>query len=223
MTDKHTRDYSWETDLIWHYFHEVTTPANTWANWYTEMDPLGELSNRHRVYELLVDEADHTYPGTQEKVGKSMIPWNQNNAGFLKRVGGALWCGSLVKIVLVRYMGWSSKEPTARDIKAKGFNAALWTINNLKRNVPVRASLGGHHYVGIVGHRCRGKPLPPGMQGPEVCSPDNDFLCIEPWAFGINATDSIKYAGKNTGFLGIIKQTGTVWTYGTELIGWVET
>ena len=27
MVDTHVKDASWETDLIWHYFHDVTTEA----------------------------------------------------------------------------------------------------------------------------------------------------------------------------------------------------
>src|SRR6187455_535390 len=97
MADTHKRDFSWETDLIWHYFHDTRTPANPRGGWYAQMDPLGELSNRHRVYELLVDETSQTFPGSQQLVGESKISWNQNNAGFHKTVGGKYFCGSLIK------------------------------------------------------------------------------------------------------------------------------
>jgi hypothetical protein len=223
MADTHKPDPSWETDLLWHYFHNVKTPANTWAHWYKQMDPFGQLTTRHRVYELLVDESDHTAPGSQPKVGQSMIPWNQNNTGFLKTVGGQLWCGSLVKIVFVRFMGWTGGEPKGHSVKQNGFDAASWTINKLRQRVPVRAWVGGHHYVGIVGHRCVYQPLPAGSTvGPLECSANNEFLCIEPWAFGVNAMDSITYAGQTTGFLGIIKQSGSSWTYNSETINTVE-
>src|SRR5215211_7076245 len=95
MADPHTRDSSWDTDLLRHYLHEVSTPANPGVHrqYYSNQDPLGELSNRHRVYEMLVDEAVHTHPElkstTKESMDnyhKSKIPWNQNNGGFLKAV-----------------------------------------------------------------------------------------------------------------------------------------
>ncbi|NJM52262.1 MAG: hypothetical protein HC846_02020 [Blastocatellia bacterium] len=186
------------------------------------MDPFGHLTSRHRVYELLVDESNHTAPGSNAIRGQSLIPWNQNNDGFLKTVGGKLWCGSLVKIVLVRYMGWNGAEPKGHPVKNNnGFDAANWTIGKLRQRIPVRAWVGGHHYVGIVGHRCvPDPPLPTGIQGPVNCS--NEFLCIEPWAFGVNAIDSITYAGATTGFLGIIKQSGTTWSYNGETISSVE-
>lgn len=222
MADKHKRDPSWQTDLIWHYFHEVTTEAKPWGDWYKDMDPFGELRNRHRIYELLVDNADQTNPSTQDLVGKSKIPWNQNNAGFLKTIGGKLFCGSLIKIVFTRYMGWSGVEPHSNDVDKKGFDAASWTIDNLRRKKPVRAGLGGHHYVGIVGHRCRTIPLPPGIAGPLQCTVENEFLCLEPWAGGVLATDSITYAGTVTGFLGIIQQGGSTWKYGTLNVSLVE-
>jgi hypothetical protein len=221
MADPHKRDTTWHTDLLWHYFHEDKSTATKWAHWYRDMDPLGELKNRHRVYEILVDEPAQTNPNANT-VGASKIPWNQNNTGFLKTVGGGLWCGSLVKIVFTRYMGWNGVEPKSESIKRRGFNAALFTINNLRRKVPVRANLGGHHYVGIVGHRCIRRPLPPKEFGPEACSEDNEFLCIDPWAGGIQGTQTIIYAGTETAFLGVIVQTGSTWKYTSELIVAVE-
>jgi hypothetical protein len=184
------------------------------------MDPTGELSDRHRVYELLVDEPAQTAPPDEDKVHESKIPWNQNNAGFLKTVGGQEWCGSFVKIFFTRYMGWSGVEPTPRPVNKKGFDAVRWTIDKLNHNIPVRAGFGGAHYVGIVGHRCLLRPLPPGVSGPLDC--DTDFLCIEPWAFGVEATDSITYAGTTTGFLGIIQQRASTWKYGRLVVSWVE-
>jgi hypothetical protein len=224
MVDTHKRDPSWETDLIWHYFHGVHTTANPgqYKNFYRDMDPTGQLSDRHRVYELLVDEPDQTSPSTDDEVGKSKIPWNQNNAGFLKSIGGgAEWCGSIVKMVFIRYMGWT-REPRARSVNERGFDAASWTIDKLKNNIPVRVGFGGSHYVGIVGHHCVIRPLPAGASGPSECGRDNDFLCIEPWAGGVDATASITYAGTSTGFLGIIQQRGPMWKYGRLTATWVE-
>jgi hypothetical protein len=228
MTDPHKRDNSWETDLIWKYFHLVTTEAPPQGAWYKGMDPLGELSNRHRVYELLVNEADHTNPKTPDEVGKSMIPWNQNNKGILKTCSGKEICGTSIKLVFARYMkGWTlGKEPVAISVTKKGFDATKWTIDKLQSEIPVRLGLrmkhGGTHYVGIVGHRCRKKPLPPSPDGKLECSADNEFLCLEPWAGGVDANASIIYAGTETAFLGIIQQSGSTWTYGTTTGSSVE-
>lgn len=221
MADPHKRDFAWQDDLIWHYFHDVTTPATTWAHWYKEMDPFGELNDRHRVYELLVgaDTAQNN-PNDRNEMGISKIPWNQNNAGFLKRVGGQYWCGSLVKIMFTRYMGWNGVEPTSQSVAKKGFDPVLWTIEKLKKNIPVRAGLGGHHFVGIVGHRCQTKSL--AGVGPLECSPNNEFLVIEPWARGVDFDTTIIYAGAETGFLGVIKQNGPVWQYGKLLVSSIE-
>jgi hypothetical protein len=222
MADTHIRDSSWETDLIWDYFHAMSTKADPRGEWYKNMDPLGQLSTRHFIYELLVDQADHTNPPTAAEVDKSLIPWNQNNADFLRTVHGQLWCGSIVKLVFTRYMGWTGVEPKYYPVTKKGFDAARWTIEKLRKKIPVRASLGGHHYVGIVGHRCVPQSLPAGVAGPAACSHDNDFLCLEPWAGGIEATASITYAGSTTSFLGIIEQRGARWKYSKELIIGVE-
>ena len=87
----HTRDASWNTDLIWHYFKTVSTKAGpgAYAQYYRNQDPGGELSDRARVYEMLVDEPEHTLPTlmpdskqSMDNYGKSKLPWNQNNAGF---------------------------------------------------------------------------------------------------------------------------------------------
>lgn len=222
MACAHKRDSFWQTDLIWHYFHEVRTPARPWGDWHKKMDPREELTDRHHVYELLVDNPDQTNPSGDDMVGKSLIPWNQNNAEFLQCVQGQLWCGSIVKIVFARYMGWNGVEPNSHSVNQKVFNAADWTIDQLRHNKPVRAFVAGHHYVGIVGHRCQLKPLPAGVAGPLACSNDNDFLYIDPWAGGISGQTSITYAGTTTCFLGIIKQHGSTWTYDTELVTAVE-
>jgi hypothetical protein len=118
--------------------------------------------------------------------------------------------------------GWSGVEPTPNSVKKKGFDAAQWTIDNLRRKRPVRAGLGGHHYVGIVGHRCKTLPLQAGILGPMACSDDNEFLCIEPWAGSVTGTVSINYAGTWTAFLGIIQQSGTIWKYGALSVTSVE-
>jgi len=209
MADPDVRDPSWETDLIWEFFHQKPTEAHTWEKWFKDMDPGGELSDRRRIYNMLVGGSAATNPKSQDDVSKSLIPWNQNNTGFLKTVNGQLWCGSLVKIVFTRYMGWTGAEPKYRAVNAKGFDAAAWIIQKLKNKTPVRASLGGHHYVGIVGHRA-------------VSTVGNDFLCLEPWAGGINADTTVKYAGHDTGFLGIVEQRGSAWKYSGEQIIGVE-
>ncbi|MGY4487133.1 hypothetical protein ACVWWR_006324 [Bradyrhizobium sp. LM3.2] len=160
MSDTHTRDPSWKTDLIWHYFHAVSTAAKvpTYRKFYSNQDPSDELDNRHRVYEMLVDEPLHTHPTlsttstdeSMENYKKSKLPWNQNNGGFLKAVNNEYWCGSILKIVFVRYMGWKMAEPTARDQVSVGRDpskAVDWTIKNLENKMPVRASLGGAHYM----------------------------------------------------------------------------
>ncbi len=211
----HAPDLAWETDLIWHYLHQIKTEAKPVGHWYKQMDPSGELNDRHRVYEMLLNESDLK---TQRDVDASKIPWNQNNAGFLKTVDGKLYCGSLIKIVFTRYMGWSNTQPKSLDIGKRGFDAARLVIDSLRDKKPVRVSLGGH-YVGVVGHRCR--PAPGGAGA--GCSPQNEFLCLEPWAGG-SATGqrTIKYAGKDTCFLGIIQQDGSSWKYDDHTARTVE-
>jgi hypothetical protein len=224
MSDTHTRDPSWKTDLIWHYFHAVSTAAKvpTYRKFYSNQDPSDELDNRHRVYEMLVDEPLHTHPTlsttsdeSMENYKKSKLPWNQNNGGFLKAVNNEYWCGSILKIVFVRYMGWKMAEPTARDQVSVGRDpskAVDWTIKNLENKMPVRASLGGAHYVGIVGHRTTGA--------------DNkvtEFLCLDPWAYGIDGgNQAMKYAGTSTAFLGISKRDGATLTYSNKAVAFVE-
>jgi hypothetical protein len=210
----HQRDSSWQTDLIWHYFHEITTSARPWGTWHKTMDPKGELSDRHHVYELLVDQGDQTNPQTQDLVGESMIPWNQQNMGFMQdprvQKSRALWCGSIVKIVFCRYMGWDGVEPRAHSVNQKGFDAANLTVDQLNKKKPVRVAIGGHHFVGIVGHRT--------LKGG-----DNEFLYIDPLAGGISTgTKTITYAGTETRFLGIITQHGSTWRYDASLVTAVE-
>ncbi|MGY3590359.1 hypothetical protein ACVIGB_010058 [Bradyrhizobium sp. USDA 4341] len=225
MSDAHTRDPSWKTDLIWHYFHSVTTAAKApaaYRKFYSNQDPGDELDNRHRVYEMLVDEPLNTRPvllatadESMENYKKSKLPWNQNNAGFLKAVSNEYWCGSILKIVFVRYMGWKMVEPTARDQVSAGRDpgkAVDWTIKNLENKVPVRASLGGAHYVGIVGHRTAGAD-----------DKVTEFLCLDPWAYGIDGGNmDMKYAGTKTAFLGISKRDGAIWTYSNKAVAFVE-
>lgn len=225
MTDTHTRDPAWKTDLIWHYFHSVTTAAKApaaYRKFYSNQDSSDELDSRHRVYEMLVDEQLNTLPKLEatadqsmENYKKSKLPWNQNNGGFLTAVNNEYWCGSILKIVFVRYMGWKMAEPTARDQVSAGRDptkAVDWTIKNLENKVPVRASLGGAHYVGIVGHRTAG--------------PDDkvtEFLCLDPWAYGIDGGNKdMKYAGAKTAFLGICKRDGPTWTYSNKAVAFVE-
>ena len=120
------------------------------------------------------------------------------------------WCGSIIKIVFIRYMKWRNKEPTPSKTKGVG-EAVAWTIKSLEDKVPVRASLGGQHYVGIVGHRSVGG--------------GTEFLCIDPWAYGTDGSNtSMTYAGAATAFLGISKRAGTSWTYGAggKIVRWVE-
>lgn len=100
MSDTHVRDPSWKTDLIWHYFHTVTTEAKApaaYRKFYSNQDASDELDSRHRVYEMLVDEQLHTLPtlaatadASMENYKKSKLPWNQNNDGFLKAVNNEI-------------------------------------------------------------------------------------------------------------------------------------
>ena len=225
MSDTHVRDPSWKTDLIWHYFHTVTTEAKApaaYRKFYSNQDASDELDSRHRVYEMLVDEQLHTLPtlaatadASMENYKKSKLPWNQNNDGFLKAVNNEYWCGSIIKIVFVRYMGWKMAEPTARDQVSAGRDpgkAVDWAIKNLENKVPVRASLGGAHYVGIVGHRTSGAD-----------GKITEFLCLDPWAYGIDGGNrDMKYAGTKTAFLGISKRDGAIWTYSNKTVAFVE-
>jgi hypothetical protein len=223
MTDPHKQDKSWKTDLIWHYFHTVSTsapPPKAYAKYYSNQDSVGELSDRHRVYEMLTGEAVHTHPdlktkSTEESMDnykKSKLPWNQNNGGFLTAVNNEYWCGSIIKIVFVRYMGWKMVEPTPLIVGKKNIDKVVaWTIKKLESKIPVRASLGGSHYVGIVGHRAAGADA-------------TEFLCIDPWAYGIDGgNQGMTYAGTPTAFLGISKRVGPSWTYSNKTVGWVET
>lgn len=224
MADAHARDPSWETDLIWHYFHETSTKAEagkSYGKYFKNQDPGGELSDRHRVYEMLVDEPENTLPTLMPTVEESMdnyhkskLPWNQNNGGFLKSVNKEYWCGSIIKIVFVRYMGWPPVEPNQqRYPNKKSSDAVRWTIDKLTKKIPVRVSLGGSHYVGIVGHR-------------KLSDTSHDFLCIDPWGYGTDGSNTdMKYAGSKTAFLGISQQSGAAWTYGSsaKIVQWVET
>lgn len=209
---KHAPDLSWENDLIWHYFHEIKTTAKPVGYWYKQMDPSGELNDRHRVYEMLLNEGD---PKDGREVAESKIPWNQNNSGFLKTAKTKA-CGTIIKIAFTRYMGWSNTQPKSLDIGKRGFDAARLVIDSLRDKKPVRVHLG-KHYVGIVGHRCRPAPA-----GAGTCSPQNEFLCLEPWAGSVTGDRSIHYAGHDTCFLGIIQQNGSTWQYGDLIANTVE-
>ncbi len=213
----HKRDGLWTTDLLWHYLHEVKTPAPPQGSWHTKLDPLNELSNRHRVYELLVDEPAHTFPGTKALSEASKIPWNQLNTNLQhsceKLTKQKYACGTIVKVFFQRYMGWGANEKSY-EIKKRGFDAVKWVIQRLERKSPVRMALSGAHYIGIVGHRCIRTPMPAGMEGPEACSANHEFLAIDPWPFGTNVDHfDMVYAGTHTGFLQIVRQVGTTWTY----------
>jgi len=87
----YTKDPSWTTDLLWHYLHQMTTPPETrntkwwFDDWYKKVDTTGALENRREVYKLLVDNATHTNPSSEESRAASAIPWNQNNKEFLRR------------------------------------------------------------------------------------------------------------------------------------------
>lgn len=208
-------DASWTTDLIAHYFQTVTkdAPPGRFNAYFKNQDPLGLLNKRKHVYDLLVSTSPETLPTNEADTAKSTIPWNQNNEGFMKAVNQQWWCGSLIKMVFVRYMGWKDVEPSPTfSINKKGFDAASWTIKHLEKKVPVRAFLGGHHYVGIVGHRERSVvPAAPAF-GP--ADRFIEFLCIDTWAWGIDGQDGATYDSKESAFLGIIKQVGKSWTYG---------
>ena len=205
------RDHSWTTDLIWHYFGAggVDAPPGRFSAYFKNQDPFGLLNKRQNIYDLLVGGTAQSAPTNDAEVAASTIPWNQNNGGFLTAVNQKWWCGSLIKMVFIRYMKWKDAEPSpTHSTRKSGFDAAAWTIKRLENKVPVRAFLGGHHYVGIVGHRLLAGPLVAGA------SRTTQFLCIDTWPWGIDASDGAEYAGSRSAFLGIIDQNGKSWTYG---------
>ncbi|MEX2142441.1 MAG: hypothetical protein WD894_24515 [Pirellulales bacterium] len=202
----HVKDPSWTFDLIWKHLHENTTKAKR-THWYGNMDPNGELDDRHRVYELLVDEPNHTYPrgadatAANEVRKRSMIPWNQLHPGIIKTFKTKYACGSVMKITFEKYMGWGGGYPGEKDVRKKGFDAVAFTVRNIMSGKPVLARTAdtryGHHFVGIVGARM---------------APAWEFLYIDPWA-GNGAP--ITYAGATTSFLGIIRQENGKLKYGS--------
>ncbi len=212
MSCAHTKDSAWLHDLIWKYLHEDKSKPKSVGHWYNTMDPLGTvLEDRHRVYEMLVDEPAHGNPdGTQ--VGTSMIPWNQNNKAFLNKVGGGLWCGSIVKIFFWKYMGWGASDPPGHSTTTKGFDAAHWVMESLASGRPVRARLSAHHYVGIVGAKIDGLSI-------KQKRFKYAFLCIDPWAGGATtAMLELDYGGGKTSFLGVVfEQDGKLVYDGAEI------
>lgn len=196
----HTKDTSWTTDLIWHYLHETTSAAPPVGGWYKQMDPQNTLSDRHHVYEMLVDSLEHSDPLAHEIRG-SMIPWNQRNAGMMAAFKTELACGSVVKIAFMRYMDWGGSETPSRDVNSKKFDAADWIVKSLYANRPVRAYLKKkNHYVGIVGHR--------GTAG------SIELLIMDPWPGGASTgATQLDYGGGKTKFLGVATQNGKFFDY----------
>ncbi|MGL4550196.1 MAG: hypothetical protein ACRC33_03325 [Gemmataceae bacterium] len=198
MADTHVRDGTWTVDLIWKYLHEVSKPGRRAGSWFDKMDPGGVLNDRHRVYEMLVDEPHHTNPQPDE-VARSMIPWNQNNKELFEAFGKKWACGSVVKLSFLKYMNGGAGDQPAKGVDSKGFDAAAWVTQSLDKGRPVRAHLGEkHHYVGIVGYRAAAVATPTSRF---------EYLVMEPWAGGAaTGGATIKYAGASTKFLGVMKE-----------------
>jgi hypothetical protein len=172
---------------------------------------------------MLLNDAGQTNPADNDKRAESMIPWNQNNDGIVKSFKSNLACGSVVKIAFIKYMGWpgfvkgKQHEPPRRSMAHKNWNGLKYIIKSLDAGKPVRVFLKAkNHHVGIVGYR----PLPMA-----VADTQYEFLVMDPWAGGARTgTETIKYAGKDTKFLGIGKQDGNKIVYDgydvTDVDGW---
>jgi hypothetical protein len=203
----HLKDPYWHLDLIWKHLHEDATKSKS-IHWYQHMDPKGMLDDRHSVYEMLVEQPDHSAPSTNEIREQSMMPWNQLHPGMKTAFKTKYACGSVVKITFQKYMGWGGADPVERDVGKKGFDAVEFIVRNLINGRPVRARTAdtryGHHFVGIVGARTL-EHLPAKRRN------KFEFLYIDPWAG--NGTP-IKYAGATTSFLGIIHEEGDKLKYG---------
>lgn len=194
-------DASWDADLICKYFKDSSDKGKKTGGWYRFMDPNGTLDDRAHVFNMLLNEPDHTNPPDVEQ---SMIPWNQLNAGMVKAFNSRFACGSVVKVAFTKYMGWSGKPIPVRKWNTRGWDGIAWLKKSLTAGYPARAYLQTrHHYVGIVGYRVRGLAM---------FSSVNEFLIMDPWPGGADTgSTTIKYAGKDTAFLGIaIERNGKI-------------
>jgi hypothetical protein len=230
----HVKDPNWSIDLIWKHFHESATKVTPVAQ-YKQMDPKGELHERHRVYQMLVDEPAHTN-STWRPASKgyhfndSMLPWNQNHPGMVKAFGKHTACGSLVKITFNKYMGWGTNYPVQQTLNSRNVSAIVALIvRNLLNGKPVLAKVAsdtyGWHFVGIVGCRPQAFAIMGGKIDAELKLASKrksvekwDFLYIDPWAGSVDGGNSMTYAGTTTKFLGMIQQQGDTLKYGKHAV-----
>ena len=109
MACTHKKDNTWATDLLWYYTHVVIKPladteyTKSWFDsWHGKPDPANAKNDRHKVYELFLDEAKPT------DWRDSKVPWNQENPQFRKHMESkgfnGLFCGAAAKIFLKKYM-----------------------------------------------------------------------------------------------------------------------
>jgi hypothetical protein len=227
----HVKDPNWSIDLIWKYFHEDATKAKQVSH-YKFMDPKGDLDDRHNVYRTLVDDAAKTdsnwrsVRGDKYSFNDTMIPWNQNHPGMVKKFGGHLACGSVTKITFMKYMGWGENYPVQTSLNSRNVDAVVALIvRNLLNGKPVLAKVAsdtyGWHFVGIVGCRPQAFASLAGSIDSELklaarrkSAQQWDFLYLDPWAGSVDGNNSITYAGATTRFLGIITQQGAKLKYG---------
>ena len=197
-----TCDASWDADLICKYLKDSRDKGKKTGGWYRFMDPNGTLDDRAHVFDMLLNDPANTNPSD---VGQSMIPWNQLNDGMVKAFNSRLACGSVVKITFTKYMGWSGKPIPNRKWNTRGWDGISWLKKSLAAGYPARAYLQTrHHYVGIVGYRVRGVAM---------FSSVNEFLIMDPWPGGADSgQNTIKYAGKETAFLGVaVERNGKIY------------
>jgi len=199
MACTHRQDRTWTTDLLWYYTHVSdksladTKYTKSWFDsWHVRLDPANAKKDRHKVYELLLDEAEPA------NWSDSKVPWNQENPRFTAHMNSkgfkGLFCGAAVKIFLNKYMKLvdypTRKWPRGQNKEAE--KACKWILDCLKNRTPVIVGLGHEnvalvsHYVGIVGHK-------------KVAALDH-FLFIEP--YGEKAWGYLEYGFRADGSRG---------------------
>ena len=197
-------DANWDVDLICKYFKESSDKVGKTGSWYNHMDPGGALNDRKHVFDLLLNHRSDTNPSGDPELGQSMIPWNQLNTGIVKAFKTHLACGSVVKLTFSKYMGWNIKaEPPSRRLDHPRWDGIKWLKASLTAGKPVRVYLKSkNHYVGFVGFSERFVRIPP-----------LKFLVLDPWPGGAETGGAtIKYAGKDTKFL------GEAWADGNSIV-----
>lgn len=202
---KHSKDLNWTHDLLWYFLHEVAehpwlvkgempSIPNWFDGWFRRVNSEA-LTNRHKVYELLVDNP-LTAPQTDTVKTTSPIPWNQNHREFKAAcsrmrnpIDNKKACGTIVKVFFEKYMVWEKRNE--RSVVGTGSDLdkiCKSVVASLERKKPVRVRLANpNHYIGIVG--CNGA--------------GDRFLCIEPWAG--NYQPYLVYALRSTGFLATLR------------------